>query len=98
MLKKTGWKRTGNNTDFSTKQKQQARLMEDHQMVHKFQFYVIKAGEELGSFKDTATKQKLMNKTLDDCLKLEVENGTLSVLGTTIGSKQFTFTLKSFEP
>ena len=67
-------------------------------MVHKFQFYVIEAGEELGSFKDTATKQKLMNKTLEDCLKLEVENGTLSVLGTTICSKQLTFTLKSFEP
>ena len=35
-------------------------------MVHKFQVYVIEAGEELGSFKDTATKQKLMNKTPED--------------------------------
>ncbi|CAI9158368.1 unnamed protein product [Rangifer tarandus platyrhynchus] len=84
MLKRTVSKRSGNNTDFSTKQKQQERLTEDHQMFHKFQFYVIKAGEELGSFKDTATKQKLMNKTLEDCLKLEVENGPLSVLDTTI--------------
>ena len=66
-------------------------------MVLKPQLYVIKAGEELGSFKDSATNQKQMNKTLEDHLKLESENGTLSVSATTIGSKQLTFTLKRSE-
>lgn len=58
-VEKTGWKRSGNNTDFSTKQKQQERLMEDQQMVHKFQVYVIEAGGRTGSFKDAATKQEV---------------------------------------
>lgn len=34
------------------------------------------------------------SKTLEDRLKLEAKNGTLSVSDTTVGSKQLTFTLK----
>uniref|UniRef100_A0A671EH82 Nucleolar protein 10 n=1 Tax=Rhinolophus ferrumequinum TaxID=59479 RepID=A0A671EH82_RHIFE len=77
--------------------KRQAQLREDQQTVLKPQFYEIKAGEEFRSFKDSATKQKLMNKTLEDRLKLEAKNGTLSVSDTTVGSKQLTFTLKRSE-
>lgn len=40
--------------------KRQAQLREDQQTVLKPQFYEIKAGEEFRSFKDSATKQKLM--------------------------------------
>ena len=36
----------------------------------------------------------MMNKTLEDRLKLEAKNGTLGVSDTTVGSKQLTFTLK----
>ncbi|EPY75600.1 nucleolar protein 10 isoform 1 [Camelus ferus] len=79
------------------KVKRQERLKEDQQTVLKPQFYEIKAGEEFRSFKDSATKQKLMNKTLEDRLKLEAKNGTLSVSDTTVGSKQLTFTLKKSE-
>uniref|UniRef100_A0A7N5KKN1 Nucleolar protein 10 n=1 Tax=Ailuropoda melanoleuca TaxID=9646 RepID=A0A7N5KKN1_AILME len=79
------------------KVKRQERLREDQQMVLKPQFYEIKAGEEFRSFKDSATKQKLLNKTLEDRLKLEAKNGTLSVADTTVGSKQLTFTLKRSE-
>uniref|UniRef100_A0A9L0IG44 Nucleolar protein 10 n=1 Tax=Equus asinus TaxID=9793 RepID=A0A9L0IG44_EQUAS len=79
------------------KVKRQERLKEDQQTVLKPQFYEIKAGEEFRSFKDSATKQKLMNKTLEDRLKLEAKNGTLSVSDTTVGSKQLTFTLKRSE-
>lgn len=69
-VEKTGWKRSGNNTDFSTKQKLNRKDYggpSDGPQIP--QVYVIEAGEELGSFKDTATKQKLMNKTL----KIETE-------------------------
>uniref|UniRef100_A0A2K6MWL1 Nucleolar protein 10 n=1 Tax=Rhinopithecus bieti TaxID=61621 RepID=A0A2K6MWL1_RHIBE len=79
------------------KVKRQERLKEDQQTVLKPQFYEIKAGEEFRSFKDSATKQKLMNKTLEDRLKIEAKNGTLSVSDTTVGSKQLTFTLKRSE-
>ncbi|XP_065747040.1 nucleolar protein 10 isoform X3 [Phocoena phocoena] len=79
------------------KVKRQERLREDRQTVLKPQFYEIKAGEEFRSFRDSATKQKLMNKTLEDRLKLEAKNGTLSVSDTTVGSKQLTFTLKKTE-
>ncbi|XP_022369260.1 nucleolar protein 10 isoform X3 [Enhydra lutris kenyoni] len=79
------------------KVKRQERLREDQQTVLKPQFYEIKAGEEFRSFKDSATKQKLLNKTLEDRLKLEAKNGTLSVADTTVGSKQLTFTLKRSE-
>lgn len=34
------------------------------------------------------------SKTLEDRLKLEAKNGTLSVSDTMVGSKQLTFTLK----
>ncbi|XP_011363426.1 nucleolar protein 10 isoform X2 [Pteropus vampyrus] len=77
--------------------KRQERLREDQQTVLKPQFYEIKAGEEFRSFKDSATKQKLANKTLEDRLKLEAKNGTLNVSDTTVGSKQLTFTLKRSE-
>ncbi|XP_058143869.1 nucleolar protein 10 isoform X5 [Dasypus novemcinctus] len=76
------------------KLKRQEQFKEDQQTVLKPQFYEIKAGEEFRSFKDSATKQKLMNKTLEDRLKLEAKNGTLNVSDTTVGSKQLTFTLK----
>uniref|UniRef100_A0A2K5K301 Uncharacterized protein n=1 Tax=Colobus angolensis palliatus TaxID=336983 RepID=A0A2K5K301_COLAP len=79
------------------KVKRQERLKEDQQTVLKPQFYEIKAGEEFRSFKDSATKQKLMNKTLEDRLKIEAKNGTLSISDTTVGSKQLTFTLKRSE-
>uniref|UniRef100_A0A2I3H6F5 Nucleolar protein 10 n=1 Tax=Nomascus leucogenys TaxID=61853 RepID=A0A2I3H6F5_NOMLE len=79
------------------KVKRQEQLKEDQQTVLKPQFYEIKAGEEFRSFKDSATKQKLMNKTLEDRLKIEAKNGTLSVSNTTVGSKQLTFTLKRSE-
>uniref|UniRef100_A0A8C6FF35 Nucleolar protein 10 n=1 Tax=Moschus moschiferus TaxID=68415 RepID=A0A8C6FF35_MOSMO len=79
------------------KVKRQEQLQEDQETVLKPQFYEIKAGEEFRSFKDSATKQKLMNKTLEDRLKLEAKNGTLSVSDTTVGSKQLTFTLKKSE-
>lgn len=35
----------------------------------------------------------VMNKTLEDRLKLQVKNGTLGASDTTVGSKQLTFTL-----
>uniref|UniRef100_A0A8C5KHV1 Nucleolar protein 10 n=1 Tax=Jaculus jaculus TaxID=51337 RepID=A0A8C5KHV1_JACJA len=79
------------------KMKRQEQLKEDQHTVLKPQFYEIKAGEEFRSFRDSATKQKLMNKTLEDRLKLEAKNGTLSVSDTTVGSKQLTFTLKRSE-
>lgn len=77
--------------------KRQEQLKKDQQTVLKPQFYEIKAGEEFRSFKESATKQKLMNKTLEDRLKLEAKHGTLSVSDTTVGSKQLTFTLKRSE-
>ncbi|XP_021571945.1 nucleolar protein 10 isoform X3 [Carlito syrichta] len=79
------------------KVKRQERRKEDQQTVLKPQFYEIKAGEEFRSFKDSAMKQKLLNKTLEDRLKIEAKNGTLSVSDTTVGSKQLTFTLKRSE-
>uniref|UniRef100_A0A8D1A3Y1 Nucleolar protein 10 n=1 Tax=Sus scrofa TaxID=9823 RepID=A0A8D1A3Y1_PIG len=79
------------------KRKRQEQRREDQQTVLKPQFYEIKAGEEFRSFQDSATKQKLMNKTLEDRLKLEAKHGTLSVSDTTVGSKQLTFTLKKSE-
>ncbi|XP_044774417.1 nucleolar protein 10 isoform X3 [Neomonachus schauinslandi] len=79
------------------KVKRQERLREDQQTVLKPQFYEIKAGEEFRSFKDSATKQKLLNKTLEDRLKLEAKNGMVSIADTTVGSKQLTFTLKRSE-
>ncbi|XP_045435705.1 nucleolar protein 10 isoform X2 [Pipistrellus kuhlii] len=77
--------------------RRQERLREDQQTVLRPQFYEIKAGEEFRSFKDSATRQRLRNKTLEDRLKLEAKNGTLSVSDTTVGSKQLTFTLKRSE-
>ncbi|XP_029396769.1 nucleolar protein 10 [Mus pahari] len=77
--------------------KRQEQLKEDQQTVLKPQFYEIKAGEEFRSFKESATKQRLMNKTLEDRLKLEAKHGTLNVSDTTVGSKQLTFTLKRSE-
>ncbi|CAH7300918.1 Nol10 [Phodopus roborovskii] len=77
--------------------KRQEQLKEDQQTVLKPQFYEIKAGEEFRSFKESATKQKLMNKTLEDRLKLEAKHGTLNVSDTAVGSKQLTFTLKRSE-
>ncbi|KAK2502206.1 hypothetical protein MC885_018895 [Smutsia gigantea] len=104
------------------KGKRQEQRREDQQTVLQPQFYEIKAGEEFRSFKDSATKQKLMKarlhssavfltdgegklqecklaliKTLEDRLKLEAKNGTLSVSDTMVGSKQLTFTLKRSE-
>uniref|UniRef100_A0A8C3WKN6 Nucleolar protein 10 n=1 Tax=Catagonus wagneri TaxID=51154 RepID=A0A8C3WKN6_9CETA len=79
------------------KVKRQERLKEDQQTVLRPQFYEIKAGEEFRSFRDSAAKQKLLTKTLEDRLKLEAKNGTLSVSDTTVGSKQLTFTLKKSE-
>ncbi|MBZ3885279.1 Nucleolar protein 10, partial [Sciurus carolinensis] len=73
------------------------QVQEDQQTVLQPQFYEIKAGEEFRSFRDSATKQKLMNKTLEDRLKLEAKSGTLNVSDTTVGSKQLTFTLKRSE-
>lgn len=97
MMKKTELKRSGNSTDFSTRRKkQQERLRENQQTVLKTQFYDVKAGE-IRSFKDSATKQKLMNKTLEDHLKLEAKNGTLSVSEVMVVSKQLTFMVKSSE-
>nr|XP_034370293.1 nucleolar protein 10 isoform X2 [Arvicanthis niloticus] len=77
--------------------KRQEQLKEDQQTVLKPQFYEIKAGEEFRSFKESATKQRLMNKTLEDRLKLEAKHGALNVSDTTVGSKQLTFTLKRSE-
>ncbi|MEJ1287315.1 nucleolar protein 10 [Cricetulus griseus] len=75
-------------------QRRREQLEEDQETVLKPQFYEIKAGEEFRSFKESATKQRLMNKTLEDRLKLEAKHGTLNVSDTTVGSKQLTFTLK----
>uniref|UniRef100_A0A673UU32 Nucleolar protein 10 n=1 Tax=Suricata suricatta TaxID=37032 RepID=A0A673UU32_SURSU len=79
------------------KAKRRERLREDQQAVLQPRFYEIKAGEEFRSFRDAATKQKLLNKTLEDRLKLEAKSGALSVSDTTVGSKQLTFTLKRSE-
>ncbi|XP_004870017.1 nucleolar protein 10 isoform X1 [Heterocephalus glaber] len=79
------------------KVRRQEQCREDQQAVLKPQFYEIKAGEEFRSFRESASKQKLMNKTLEDRLKLEAKNGTLGVADTTVGSKQLTFTLKKSE-
>ncbi|XP_035303390.1 nucleolar protein 10 isoform X2 [Cricetulus griseus] len=78
-------------------QRRREQLEEDQETVLKPQFYEIKAGEEFRSFKESATKQRLMNKTLEDRLKLEAKHGTLNVSDTTVGSKQLTFTLKRSE-
>ncbi|XP_029451751.1 nucleolar protein 10 [Rhinatrema bivittatum] len=77
--------------------RRQERMKEDQQTTLKPQFYEIKAGEEFRSFQDTAKKQKLMKKTLEDRLKVEEKLGTLNVSDTTVGSKQMTFTLKKSE-
>uniref|UniRef100_A0A8C5X604 Nucleolar protein 10 n=1 Tax=Malurus cyaneus samueli TaxID=2593467 RepID=A0A8C5X604_9PASS len=79
------------------KLKRQERLKEDQQTLLKPQFFEIKEGEEFRSFKDSAKKQKLMKKTLEDRLKLEEKLGTLNVSDTTVGSKQATFKLKKSE-
>lgn len=55
-----------------TKLKRKEWLRENQQTVLKPPFYVVKAGE-IRSFKDSATKQKLMNKTLEDHLQLEAK-------------------------
>ncbi|XP_068928368.1 nucleolar protein 10 isoform X3 [Petaurus breviceps papuanus] len=75
----------------------QERFKEDQQTVLKPQFFEIKAGEEFRSFKDSAKKQKLMKKPLEDRLQFEAKLGTLNVSDTTVGSKQLTFTLKRSE-
>ncbi|KAM5263359.1 nucleolar protein 10 isoform 3-T3 [Ctenodactylus gundi] len=77
--------------------RRQEQLREDQRTILQPQFYEIKAGEEFRSFKDSASKQKLMTKTLEDRLKLEAKSGMLSVSDTTVGSKQLTFTLKKSE-
>ncbi|XP_062345684.1 nucleolar protein 10 isoform X3 [Cinclus cinclus] len=79
------------------KLKRQERLKEDQQTLLKPQFFEIKEGEEFRSFKDSAKKQKLMKKSLEDRLKLEEKLGTLNVSDTTVGSKQATFKLKKSE-
>uniref|UniRef100_F7G6T0 Nucleolar protein 10 n=1 Tax=Monodelphis domestica TaxID=13616 RepID=F7G6T0_MONDO len=79
------------------KMRWQERFKEDQQTVLKPQFFEIKAGEEFRSFKDSAKKQKLMKKPLEDRLQLEAKLGTLNVSDTTVGSKQLTFTLKRSE-
>ncbi|XP_075562889.1 nucleolar protein 10 isoform X3 [Pelecanus crispus] len=79
------------------KVKRQERFKEDQQTLLKPQFFEIKEGEEFRSFKDSAKKQKLMKKTLEDRLKLEEKLGTLNVSDTTVGSKQATFKLKKSE-
>nr|XP_033795184.1 nucleolar protein 10 isoform X1 [Geotrypetes seraphini] len=76
------------------KVKRQERLKEDQQTTLKPQFYEIKAGEEFRSFQDTAKKQKLMKKTLEERLKAEEKLGMLNISDTAVGSKQLTFTLK----
>lgn len=91
-----GWKGQ-ETTDFSTRRrKQQEGLRENQQTVLKPQFYDVKTGE-LRSFKDSVTKQKLMNKTLEDHLKFEAKKETLSVSEARAGSKQLTFMWKSSE-
>lgn len=74
------WRRLGSSTCCCSRKRanQQEHLREDQQMVLRPQFYEIKAGKEFRSFKDSATKQKLRNKTLDDQLKLEAKNGMLN--------------------
>nr|XP_020652270.1 nucleolar protein 10 [Pogona vitticeps] len=79
------------------KVKRQERFKEDQQTVLEPKFFEIKAGEEFRSFKDTAKRQKLMKKTLEDRLQLEERVGALSVHDTTVGSKQVTFKLKKSE-
>uniref|UniRef100_A0A663F024 Nucleolar protein 10 n=1 Tax=Aquila chrysaetos chrysaetos TaxID=223781 RepID=A0A663F024_AQUCH len=79
------------------KVKRQERFKEDQQTLLKPHFFEIKEGEEFRSFKDSAKKQKLMKKTLEDRLKLEEKLGTLNVSDTTVGSKQATFKLKKSE-
>nr|XP_033795185.1 nucleolar protein 10 isoform X2 [Geotrypetes seraphini] len=79
------------------KVKRQERLKEDQQTTLKPQFYEIKAGEEFRSFQDTAKKQKLMKKTLEERLKAEEKLGMLNISDTAVGSKQLTFTLKKSE-
>ncbi|KFW88871.1 Nucleolar protein 10, partial [Manacus vitellinus] len=79
------------------KLKRRERSKEDQQTLLKPQFFEIKEGEEFRSFKDSAKKQKLMKKTLEDRLKLEEKLGTLNVSDTTVGSKQATFKLKKSE-
>ncbi|XP_019376290.1 PREDICTED: nucleolar protein 10 isoform X1 [Gavialis gangeticus] len=79
------------------KVKRQERFKEDQQTSLKPQFFEIKAGEEFRSFKDSAKKQKLIKKTLEDRLKLEEKLGTLRVSDATVGSKQVTFRLKKSE-
>ncbi|KAJ7414431.1 Nucleolar protein 10 [Willisornis vidua] len=79
------------------KLKRQERSKEDQQTLLKPQFFEIKEGEEFRSFKDSAKKQKLMKKTLEDRLKHEEKLGTLNVSDTTVGSKQATFKLKKSE-
>uniref|UniRef100_A0A8C5WH34 Nucleolar protein 10 n=1 Tax=Leptobrachium leishanense TaxID=445787 RepID=A0A8C5WH34_9ANUR len=79
------------------KDKRQERVKEDRRTTLKPQFYEIKAGEEFRSFQDTAKKQKLMRRTLEDRLKVEEKLGTLTVTDTAVGSKQLTFTLKKSE-
>lgn len=74
--------------------KRQEKAKEDQQASIKPQFYEIKAGEEFRSFQDTAKKQKMMRKTLEDRLKVEEKRGTLIVTDTAVGSKQLTFQLK----
>lgn len=80
-----------------TKLKRKERLRENQQTVLKPPFYVVKAGE-IRSFKDSATKQKLMNKTLEDHLQLEAKNECFrSVSEAMVVSKQLAFMLKSSE-
>ncbi|CAH2246123.1 nucleolar 10 [Pelobates cultripes] len=79
------------------KDRRQEKVKEDRQTALKPQFYEIKAGEEFRSFQDTAKKQKLMRKTLEDRIKVEEKLGTLNVSDTAVGSKQLTFTLKKSE-
>ncbi|XP_030054726.1 LOW QUALITY PROTEIN: nucleolar protein 10 [Microcaecilia unicolor] len=79
------------------KVKRQEKLKEDQKTTLKPQFYEIKAGEEFRSFQDTAKKQKLMKKTLEDRLKAEEKLETLNISDTAVGSKQLTFTLKKSE-
>lgn len=64
-----------------------AGQLRDQQTVLKPPFHQIQAGA-LRRFKDSATKQKLVKKTLEDPLKLGAKNGTLSASDTAVGNTQ----------
>lgn len=64
-----------------------AGQLRDQHAVLKPPCHHIQAGA-LRSFKDSATKQELVKKTLEDPLKLGAKNGTWSASDTAVGNKQ----------